>query len=440
MSKIQKMKNLKGSIKKYILSFFILLILTAYFSKILLYQNCQANKNQSGGVSSSLVTSFDTLCFLNRFLPFFQIPPLEEVRFSNGISNEGEVFARPIFTPKRLIDHSKLYLDFTFSLLKYRFFKAKNSLEGLQAKKNEGLKIIHSPDNLRFIRGLVLGEKSSEAGYMTAFENAGMLHVLVASGFNIALVASATLVFVRNFPRVQRFFLVLGSIWGYAAYLNFEPPLLRAASMFSLLLCLQFFGIRTKKSRVLLGAMAMILWFQPDLISSLSLWLSSLATLGIFVFAQRLSLFWQEGGAEKGIFKIFLEESATSFSAQSLIFPLLVWFFHSVNLVSFLANPVMLPWLGNLTQLSALEVMLSFADSFWLTRVLLMTLSSGMEVVFRAYFFAVAWWQNFFFLNFSPTPGETRFVLVVWLAIIAGMYRFVRKKPEEKGIFFHEKA
>ncbi|MFH2118596.1 MAG: ComEC/Rec2 family competence protein [Candidatus Paceibacterota bacterium] len=331
-------------------------------------------------------------------------------------------------------------------LLKYRVFSFKKSLEELQAKKNYTLQLFHSQDDLHFASGLVLGQKSTEASYLSAFTNAGLLHVLVASGFNVALIANLAWAVVQPLAKPWQISLTLFFIWFYVIYLELQPPLLRAAWMFSLVYILKFLGIKTKKIRILVWSVGLILLFQPDLISSLSLWLSALATLGILSFSQRLSLFWndtessQKGGFLNRISAILLEEGSTSLAAQSLIFPLLIWFFHSANLVSFLANPVLLPWVGTITQLAGLEFLLSFLEEFWPVRVIIWLLSGLMEQIYTWYFAAVAWWKHLFFLNQTVKPGLNQPIYLIWLLAIGLIYFLNHKNTEIKSHFFHEKT
>jgi ComEC/Rec2-related protein len=389
--------------------------------------------------------SFDSLCSISDFTEKNQICSLVETDFGAKSSNLGNGIARQVLTIKRLINQLKDTSKTQLILLKFRFFDLKNYLEELQAKKSLTLKLWQGEDNLRFMNGLVLGQKSPSASFLPAFTNAGLLHVLVASGFNVALVAGLAWSVVRGFSKAWQMIFTLTVIWFYVIYLEFQPPLLRAAWMFSLVFILKFLGLKTSKARILAWSVGIILVFQPDLVSSLSLWLSTLATLGILSFSQRLSLFWheqknQQGGYFRRLFGILLEEGRTSLAAQSLIFPLLAWFFHSINLVSFLANPLLLPWLGTITQLSGLQFLLSFLEGFWPARIIIWLLAQALSLVFAWYFAAVAWWQRLYFLNSTVSQESVKPLIVIWLLLIGGIYYFTRIKTEPKNHFFHEKA
>lgn len=427
--------------KNTILIILALFILTIYFAKLLTCQNYQAKKSQTDPKKTSLMRYFDSICSINQFFPIYQAFNLVELQQTHLISRESEYSARQVIRIKGLMNTVKSSINLRLILMKHRFSTVKKSLEEIQTKKNDTLKLFHRQDHLRFMRGLVLGEKSPEAGYLADFTNAGLLHVLVASGFNVALVASLAWILVKSLPKGWQLAGTLAVIWLYVALLGFQPPLLRAAWMFSLVFSLQRWGIRTKRSRILVFSVAMILLLQPELFSSISLWLSALATLGILVFSRRLSLFWSGDQPDKrGIGVTLLEEAGTSFSAQSLIFPLLVWFFHSVNLVSFAANPLLLPWLGTMTQLASLEIILAFFDRWWFGRVAVWLLSQVMSTVFELYFIAVGWWQQFSFLNFTPNSSESQRILGLWAVSIIGLLLYTRSKHTAKANFFHETA
>lgn len=440
MTIIDPSKNPRKRVKKSILIILILFILITYFAKILSDQNCQANKSQIGDQTTSYQRYFDIFCIINHFYHNFQIPPLKSQKKASQFSRIKDQIAKHIYMMKRLINQSKSFIYFELILMKDRVLAFKESLENLQARKNEALKLWHPEDHLQFMQGLVFGQKSSDAQYTVDFQNAGMLHVLVASGFNVALVAGVAAILVKNLSRGMQLGVILTTIWIYVAYLEFQPPLLRAAWMFSIIFLLKFWKIRTKRSRVLVFSVILMLVFQPALITSLSLWLSVMATLGILVFSQRLSLFWREDNKQQRMSAIFLEEATASLSAQALVFPLLVWFFHSVNLVGFVANPFLLPWVGTMTQLAGLEYLLTALDRFWPGRMLLWLVARMMGVVFELYFAAVHWWQRLAFLNFTPSAAQTRNYLWYWLIFLGGFLLLTRSKHQRKAFFFHEKV
>ena len=428
------------------LIYFALFIFMLIISRILLYQYSLANKSQTSSKSPSEKIYFDIVCYQCPFTQKYQAFSLVERYFEGNISSLNELIDKWLFTIKGLINQSKEVVKSAAVLLKYRFFGLKKLLEEIQAKNTTMLKLYHPQDNLRFINGLVLGEKSPEAGYLPAFTNAGMLHVLVASGFNVALVAGAAWQLVRFSSRKLQLMIILAAIWGYVIFLDFQPPLLRAAWMFTLVFWLKFLGKRTSRIRILAWSLVIILLIQPALVSSLSLWLSALATLGILIFSRRLSLFWAENtlSANTPFFSrfvsLFLEEGVVSLSAQALIFPLLIWYFHSLNLVSFLANPALLPWLGTITQVAGIEFLLTFLEKFWLARVILGAISWVMNGVLERYFAAVTWWQHLSFLNQTTSHYLENQYLAAWAGIIVILLIVTRKKREVKTHFFHEKT
>lgn len=439
-------------LKKRYLIFIVLFIFLQFLFQILILQLHQAKEYQRKDKVLQVLMSFDIFCSFRHFSIKNQACSLESNPESSEVSRSDTHSARSFFSHKSLIDQSKDFLNLQLAMLKYRFFAVKNSLEVSQARKNNTLKLVHGEDHLQFMSGLVWGKKSPTARYMPDFENAGLLHVLVASGFNVALVAGVARLFLAWTPRGVQLVGTLIVIWAYAAFLLFEPPIFRAALMFSLVLLLKSLGTRTKKTRVLLFSVVLILLANRALLESLSLWLSVLATLGIMLFAQRLSFFWREesdkttgvSGRKTSFFQrgvaLFAEEGATSLAAQSLIFPLLVWFFDSANLVSFLANPAMLPWLGTLTQLAGLEFLLTGLDHSWWGRVLLWQSAQATGWFMDLYFSGVAWWQRLSFLN-SPAAGDQKLrIIAVWAGFIALLIYHTRIKREKESHFFHEKV
>lgn len=93
------------------------------------------------------------------------------------------------------------------------------------------------------IRSLVLGMVLGQRRLLPPeddrkFEEAGLIHLLVVSGFNLAVVAGAAVLLARRVApgRYQRAALALVFILGYASLVEGGPPVLRATLMASLLL------------------------------------------------------------------------------------------------------------------------------------------------------------------------------------------------------------
>ncbi len=231
---------------------------------------------------------------------------------------------------------------------------------------------LFSKDKSLLIAGMVLGIDGEFSKTLDhSFEITGMQHVLVASGSNVALVVASLLFVLRRFWR-SRWVLCLGGLlgtWIYALAVGLEPPILRAAIMSSVSL-LSF--AQRKQYRSWWGivwVVAIVSIWSPDMWESLSFQLSLAATLGVIFVYPLISrgegwLSLLETGSvvrivddfqkvtEKSsmvefwdfVRQPFVESFYMTVAAQSLIIPLLFFYFGKVSVVSFVANTFLL-WL-----------------------------------------------------------------------------------------------
>jgi competence protein ComEC len=138
-------------------------------------------------------------------------------------------------------------------------------------------------DEAGLLAGLVLGAKSSlSPGFYQALQTTGTLHVVVASGMNVALVAGATASVLTRFLRRQwALTLSLISIWLYVLVAGLDPPLIRAGLMGSLSFLGIIFGrLRQTGYLLIFSSILMLLW-QPLWLYDVGFQLSVAATAGL---------------------------------------------------------------------------------------------------------------------------------------------------------------
>lgn len=188
------------------------------------------------------------------------------------------------------------------------------------------------------VAGIVLGDKSLiPSKFWEQLQQTGTLHIMVASGMNIAFLAGNALVILNLFFKRRSalgFLFIL--IWFYTLMTGFTPPVVRAAVMASLVYLGQLFGREARGERILLFTGGIMLFVDPNLIFDVGFQLSFLATAGL-VFIQPI--------LQKGNFWLFKQENfASTVSAQLMTLPVLLANFGSLNLASPLINLAVL-WL-----------------------------------------------------------------------------------------------
>ncbi|OGM56112.1 hypothetical protein A3E46_01490 [Candidatus Woesebacteria bacterium RIFCSPHIGHO2_12_FULL_46_16] len=188
------------------------------------------------------------------------------------------------------------------------------------------------------IAGITLGSKGSLGkDFWDKLKNTGVVHVVVASGTNITLVAGF-LVGITTFLLKRRLAIVfvLVGIWLYAVLSGFDAPIVRAAIMGSLVFTAQEVGRLSQSFRVLVITGLLMLIIKPAWIRDLGFILSFVATGSLIVFQERINKKIQILPA------VIREGMSTSLAAQIGVAPILFVTFGSFNILSPIINALVL--------------------------------------------------------------------------------------------------
>jgi competence protein ComEC len=192
------------------------------------------------------------------------------------------------------------------------------------------------------LAGILLGAKGELGQEFTQnLQQTGTIHIVVASGYNLCVVAGFCLVILLRY--FKRPFAIVLSVFGLLFYLFLaggEPPLVRATLMAGFAFLAQLTGRDYAGLRGLMLAAGAMLLVSPRLIFDLGFLLSVAATAGLLVI------------------KIpkMPEALGVTFSAQLLALPLLFYAFGQFNLLSPLVNLLVLPLVPLLMSLGAILV------------------------------------------------------------------------------------
>lgn len=204
------------------------------------------------------------------------------------------------------------------------------------------------------LAGIVLGSKSGLPS--TFFENlrrSGTLHVVVASGMNVTIVASTLISFFLLFlSRRPALILAFLGIWFYVFLAGGEIPVIRAGIMGTLVFLAQGLGREDDAWRGL-GLAAVILLLLDSLsLFDLGFQLSFCATAGILYFGPKISgLLWR-------LPKQIRPDIAQTLGAQIATMPLLLINFGQYSAFSFPANILVVTILSLIMKLGAIVAIL----------------------------------------------------------------------------------
>jgi competence protein ComEC len=218
------------------------------------------------------------------------------------------------------------------------------------------------------LAGILLGvDTGLTQELQQAFKNTGTAHIIAISGFNISIIAGLFVTLFSRFlgPRRGALLAVIGIIF-YTILVGGEAAVVRAAIMGSLALFAKQIGRRQAALNTLLAvALFMCLW-NPLYIWDVGFQLSFFATLGLILYAEPFSQFatgimtkyFPVSPTEK-FAALFSDFVLLTLAAQVTTIPIMAYHFQRISLVSFLANPFILPAQPAVMILGGLAVLLS---------------------------------------------------------------------------------
>lgn len=242
------------------------------------------------------------------------------------------------------------------------------ALYALKEKSLANIYRIFPDPESSLLAGILLGVDTGLTKELQgAFKNTGTAHIIAISGFNISIIAGIFFTMFSRFfgPRWGSALAVFGIIF-YTLLVGGDAAVARAAIMGTFALFARQIGRRQFAMNTLLAvAMLMCVW-NPLYIWDVGFQLSFFATLGLILYAEPFSQvasnllhrFLAATTAEK-IIQPLSDFVLLTFAAQLTTIPIMAYHFQRISLVSFLANPFILPAQPAVMILGGVAVLLS---------------------------------------------------------------------------------
>ncbi|OQA91363.1 MAG: ComEC family competence protein [Elusimicrobia bacterium ADurb.Bin231] len=223
------------------------------------------------------------------------------------------------------------------------------------------------PERSAVLAGITIGEKSGLTDRIKKiFVDAGIMHVLVVSGSNVAFVAVIFLWVFRKIFRIKRkisLIILVPIILLYAALTGANPPVVRATIMALVVVISLLISRHSDVYQGLFFAAFIILIYNPLTLFEAGFQMSFVATLGIVYFFpkfQSLSFVQKTPKIVQWILSVFF----ASLSAQIAIFPLLAYYFNKVSVIAIISNLFILPLVAVLLGAGFLLYFISLTGTF----------------------------------------------------------------------------
>lgn len=212
---------------------------------------------------------------------------------------------------------------------------------------------VSSPSS-QIANGMLLGVASLSQELKETFRVAGLSHIIVLSGFNIAIVISFVLFVFAFLPLAVRVVLASLCVIGFVVMVGGEASVVRATIMsFIGLLAMLAGRAYVARQALILSLFAIVMYDPYSLMHDVSLHLSFLATAGIVYMSESwMALFsrYAPGVTSQSLRELFI----MTLSAYVATLPYIIYTFGTVSVYSLLANILVIPFIP-------LAMLLSFA-------------------------------------------------------------------------------
>lgn len=190
------------------------------------------------------------------------------------------------------------------------------------------------------LTGIVWGDTRNFTSQMREdFRNAGLSHIVAASGFNVTLLAMwISMISARLFSKKFTIYIVILSICLYMFLAGWTIPIIRAGLMSFIGVFAALFGRQAKALHTLVYVVVILLIIKPEWLWQVSFQLSVMATLALIV-------------SGKGVEKLFVSDLRTTVWVYAFTVPITVGMFGTVNPWGIVSNVLILWIVPMVTQL-----------------------------------------------------------------------------------------
>lgn len=209
---------------------------------------------------------------------------------------------------------------------------------------------ISTPDEKAIAQALILGYKANLSDRVKEnYAGTGAIHVLAVSGLHVGLIAfflHFILGQIRLYGakwRMTKTGITLMGIWLFALLTGAGPSVLRAATMFSIIIIGTSISRYTSIYNSLAASAFLLLIINPYLLAQVGFQLSYLAVLGIVYFQPRLyKMLYIQPKVPDYLWTLV----SVGLAAQLTTFPLSVYYFHQFPVYFWLSGLVVVPMAG----------------------------------------------------------------------------------------------
>lgn len=217
-------------------------------------------------------------------------------------------------------------------------------------------------DELAVMNALLLGQRQDiDNELYAAYARAGVIHILAVSGLHVGIILLILneilkpMIYLKNGRRIKALTIIIG-LWCFAVITGLSPSVTRAVTMFSLLSIAMHLKRPTNTYNTLALSALILLLIDPKNLFKVGFQMSYLAVLSIVFFHPLLSKLWYTNNK---LLRFLWNTFTVTLSAQLGVLPISLYYFHQFPGLFFVANLVIVPFLGLILSLGVLAIALS---------------------------------------------------------------------------------
>ena len=222
-------------------------------------------------------------------------------------------------------------------------------------------------DELAIVNALLLGQRQDiSKNLITAYQNAGAVHILAVSGLHIGIVFAILLFLFSPFKfwlskngkgKILQYGFAILFLWFYAFLAGMSASIVRSVTMFTALAIGILVNRKTSAINSLFLSAFILLLIHPLFLFDIGFQLSYLAVFSIVFWHPVFLKIWHP---KNKIILFFWQIFTVSLSAQIGIIPISLYYFHQFPALFFVSGLLILPVLGILLGFGFLVITLAY--------------------------------------------------------------------------------